>query len=78
VSTYKAALFNRPLHLLSFFFRFTAVSLQNRLNKKLGRSESEEKILYLVNKTNLVHNFILGVYINLYMFRAIMGCYAGC
>jgi len=78
VSTYKEALFNSPLHLLSFLLRFTAVSLQNRLNKKLSTSQNEEKIPYLVNKTNLVHNFILGVFINRYMFRAIMGWYAAC
>jgi hypothetical protein len=31
-------------------------------------------LYYLVNKTNLAHNCILAVFINLYMFRVTMGC----
>jgi hypothetical protein len=31
-------------------------------------------LYYPVNKTNLVHSFILAVFINLYMFRSTMCC----
>jgi hypothetical protein len=34
-------------------------------------------VCYFVNKTNLVHNFIHGVFINVCMFRATMGPSSG-